>query len=222
MNQVHRYLATGSAAASLVLGLAACTATTPDPEEPLVKPDPQSTDYAQSSPAPAPSTPQSGSIVEPAPTGDTEEPTTETEDWIQGASTRPAEPDGSRAIASGVRVASHDGYDRVVIDFTGTSTPGWSTDWRTEAHSQGLGDTLNLTGTAFLDITITGTNWPSEPGEMELYYSGPSVLDVGGISVAFDGTFEANTHLVIGVDQERPYQIFTLDDPTRVVIDVKN
>lgn len=143
-------------------------------------------------------------------------------EWYEDGSSQQPQSDGSRSVPTDFRVATQEGYDRVVVEFTGTSLPGWDAKWVDAPVDQGAGGPLDVSGTAFLDIAITGTNWPSDPGEPEIYYPGEGIKAAGNISAAFDGTYEDTTHVVIGMDGKHAYQIFTLEDPTRIVIDVKN
>ena len=44
----------------------------------------------------------------------------------------------------------------------------------------------------------------------------------GDLDVVSDGTFEDNTHVVIGAPAARQFQIGFLSDPVRMVIDVRD
>ncbi|MGO3797576.1 MAG: AMIN-like domain-containing (lipo)protein [Pauljensenia sp.] len=143
--------------------------------------------------------------------------------WTQSASSQEPvrDPDGDGLVFHAMRVADHEGFYRVVLEFSGTGQPGWDTSWSDQPVEQGRGLPLDVTGAAFLDLRITGTTMPVMEGQVDLYYSGPASLTVGPINVVEDGTFEDQTHVVIGMDDVRDFQVGTLDDPARVVIDVK-
>ena len=53
------------------------------------------------------------------------------------------------------------------------------------------------------------------------YYAGERNLELGPLDVREDGTFEDTTHIVIGMDQARKFQIGFLKNPTRMVIDIQ-
>jgi hypothetical protein len=123
-------------------------------------------------------------------------------------------------VLTDVRVAHHDGFDRIVLELTGTGTPGWSVGYVEEAVLDGSGKVVRLGGDSTLDIYASGTTWPA-PG----YYSGPTRVapadggDVRDLYVA--GTFEGYTHVLAGVDSEQvPFRAFALTDPPRLVVDV--
>ena len=147
------------------------------------------------------------------------------EDWTQSASSQTRNPvhgtAGDGLVFHAMRVAEHEGFYRVVLEFAGTGEPGWDTSWSDQPVEQGRGLPLDVQGTAFLDLRITGTTMPVMEGQPEEYYSGPPSVTVGPINVVEDGTFEDQTHVVIGMDDVRDFQIGTLEDPARVVVDVK-
>lgn len=143
--------------------------------------------------------------------------------WTQSATSREPvrDPDGDGLVFHALRVAEHEGFYRVVVEFAGTGEPGWSMSWSDRPVEQGRGLPLDIEGTAFLDLRITGTTMPTAEGQAEQYYSGPSSLQVGPVDVVEDGTFEDQTHIAIGLDDVRDFQVGTLSDPARVVIDIR-
>ena len=77
-----------------------------------------------------------------------------------------------------------------------------------------------LGGDAFLDVYASGTTWPAAG-----YYSGPQQFEpengrhVDDVYVA--GTFEGYTQVLAGIEGDRvPFRVFTLSDPSRLVVDV--
>lgn len=121
-----------------------------------------------------------------------------------------------------VRTASHDGYDRLVIDFKGGSLRGWDVAWVQRAVEQGRGEDLAIEGPALLDIRAKGASIPVTDTDYEQYFGDRSIPSAGGIRAVYDSTFEGTTHVVIGADSERPFRVFALSDPSRLVIDVQN
>ncbi len=119
-----------------------------------------------------------------------------------------------------VRVAGHEGYDRVVLEFTGTGVAGWSVTYVDRARLDGSGEAVRLGGAAFLDIYASHTTWPSPD-----YYGGPRRLvpedDSHVAEVYVGGTFEGHTQVIAGLNEgARPFRVFTLAQPSRLVIDV--
>ncbi len=119
-----------------------------------------------------------------------------------------------------VRVAEQESFDRIVLEFSGTGTPGWAVSYVDEAVLDGSGEAVPLAGDAFLDIYASGTTWPAAD-----YYGGPQQFepasggDVHDVYVA--GTFEGYTQVLAGLDGDPvPFRVFALTDPSRLVVDV--
>lgn len=141
--------------------------------------------------------------------------------WVQSAEPVTPKASDSPMVFHDLRVGEHDTFYRIVAEFSGNGTPGYFQAWADTPIEQGRGRRLPVEGTSFLNFMISGTSMPST-GELDaLAYEGPSNLRVGPLDVREDGTFEDTTHIVIGMDSPRDFQIGFLSDPTRVVIDVK-
>ena len=143
--------------------------------------------------------------------------------WVSAGSSQPAAEDSSLVITD-LRTGVHDGYDRVVVELSGEGTPGWSAAWVDTAYTQGKGDPISVTGAHVLAITGTGVTMPVMEDQQETAYTGPWDLTVGGPgigSVHLDGAFEDQFQLVLGTSGQ-DYRIFTLSDPTRLVVDVRH
>lgn len=128
---------------------------------------------------------------------------------------------GARGLVlTDVEVAAHDGFDRVVLEFSGTGVPGWSAGYVDQPRTEGSGERVTLEGDAFLGAAASGTTWPADD-----YYDGPERLapEGGGpvSEVYVGGTFEGYTHVIIGIAGDAvPYRVFPLADPARLVVDV--
>ena len=128
--------------------------------------------------------------------------------------------DPTKALAlTGIRAATHEGFTRVVLEFSGKGTPGVRHGaWTDEAVEQGRGLPIQVEGEAVLDLVIDGT--PMTAGESP-YPSGTHTR-AGDLDVVSDGTFEDNTHVVIGAPAPRQFQIGFLSNPVRMVIDIRD
>lgn len=154
---------------------------------------------------------------QPEPTGSTGS----TGSWLSEASSQPASGSPDLVITA-VRTGVHEGYDRLVVDFTGTGTPGWDVQWVEEAYTQGKGDQITVEGDHLLLLRGTGVTMPVLPEQQQVAYQGPSLLPVGGAGLAaayLDPTFEAQFQLVLGT-RTRAYRVDALSSPTRLVVDV--
>ncbi|WP_103063508.1 AMIN domain-containing protein [Actinomyces qiguomingii] len=149
--------------------------------------------------------------------------------WGTGAEGQPAA-EGSELIISDVRIGSHDDedYSRFVVEFSGEGTPGWSAQWTDQAYTQGKGDPINVDGDFTLVVTGTGVTMPISEEQQAVAYTEPVRFDfdaVGrddddGIEEAYlDLAFEDQFQVVLGTDSQT-FRIFTLTNPTRLVIDV--
>ena len=211
----HRRALAASAAASLLL-LGACTPGAPTDA-------PQSAEASSSashSPAASASTaPETTPTPEPG--LDATKPIN-TDNWMSNVEGLPPvrSDDPTKALAlTGIRAATHEGFTRVVLEFSGEGTPGvWSAAWTDEAVEQGRGLPIQVEGEAVLDLVIDGT--PMTASENP-YPSGMHTR-AGDLDVVSDGTFEDNTHVVIGAPAARQFQIGFLSNPVRMVIDVRD
>ena len=212
----HRRALAASAAASLIV-LAACA-----PEAPTDAPQSAEASSSVSSPA-------ASATVSAAPeTTPTPEPGLDAtkpinaDNWMSSVERLPPvrSDDPAKALAlTGIRAARHEGFTRVVLEFSGEGTPGvWCAAWTDEAVEQGRGLPIQVEGQAVLDLVIDGT--PMTATE-NLYPSGMHTR-AGDLDVVSDGTFEDNTHVIIGSPTTRQFQIGFLSNPVRMVIDIRD
>jgi hypothetical protein len=84
----------------------------------------------------------------------------------------------------------------------------------------GSGNPVSLAGAANLEVVFQGANAHRENGSPTV---SPRRFSPGLTAVkeiAQLGDFEAVVSYGIGVDQQRPIQVFTLSNPSRLVIDI--
>jgi hypothetical protein len=164
--------------------------------------------------------------------GDTGGDATTDEDTTSDAPPFPAttDPDtqdpsaDSRGTVSEIRTGRQDGYDRVVFEIGGTGAPGWDVRYVDEASSQGSGAPIDVEGDATLQVTLTGMGYPYDTGVEE--WAGPDPLPGNGTEnvteVAWDATFEGTSVAFIGTTAQVPFRVYALQDPTRVVVDLRD
>ena len=136
--------------------------------------------------------------------------------------TEPQSGEGSGAglVLVDVRVAEAEGFDRIVLEFSGAGTPGWAVGYVDDAVLDGSGEHVALGGGAILDIYASGTTWPAPD-----YYRGPgrfTPTNGGGVDhVHVGGTFEGTTQVLAGIDGDpAPFRVRALTAPSRLVVDV--
>ena len=212
----HRRALAASAAASLLL-LGACTPGAPTNA-------PQSAEASSSASSPAASATASAApetTPMPEPGLDATKPIN-ADNWMSSVEGLPPvrSDDPTKALAlTGIRAATHEGFTRVVLEFSGEGTPGvWRAAWTGEAVEQGRGLPIQVKGQAVLDLVIDGT--PMTASENP-YPSGMHTR-AGDLDVVSDGTFEDNTHVVIGAPTSRQFQIGFLSNPVRMVVDIRD
>ena len=218
-----RAAASGLASGLLVLALAACstgggtddspapdageTATTaPSPSEPP-------TDASSPTPTDDGSTPADDATEAPLPFPANIDPDTQ-------------DPSADAALnVTDIRIGHHDGFDRVVLELGGTGTPGWRVEYVDQPTDDGSGNLATVAGDAYLQVMISGSGYPMDTGVEEYTEPNPVVgSDDGEVEeVLLRGVFEGYTQAFVGVDDERrPFRVFALEDPTRVVVDVRD
>lgn len=212
--------ALGGTLAAAALLLAACgTDTSPtSASDATTSPSPEASETSPGTPSAfpsdSPSESPSASAESPSPA-----PAPDGPPFPESTDPQTAEPSGEWDLQLvDVRVGEHDGFDRVVLELSGTATPGWGVAWSDEAVAEGSGDVVPLEGDHVLTISASGTAMP-EPGSFEV----PARLGPAGAvaEVQVNGWFEGYTQVFAGVEgDERPFRVFTLTDPPRLVVDI--
>jgi hypothetical protein len=132
---------------------------------------------------------------------------------------------GAQLSVTAVRVARHDGYDRVVFELEGRApgTPGWRVGYEQDPRRDGSGEPVEVEGEATLVVRLEGVGYPFDTGVDEVS-SAPPVpgdaevlrdLELGGV---YEGLYDA----YLGVRREVPFRVFRLSDPARVVVDLRH
>lgn len=120
------------------------------------------------------------------------------------------------------RVGIHDGYDRVVVEYTAAKgEPSWySEGWVDEAYSSGKGDAIDVDGARSLQIFVGGIAYPDGDAELpNLEPQIPAGSVVTGVDVEYG--FEGQHGITIGSDADHNYRISFLENPSRIVIDLE-
>lgn len=129
---------------------------------------------------------------------------------------------GARGNITAIRIGHHDGFDRVVFEFHGTGTPGWTVKYVPQALGQASGKPIDLPGNAVLSVAITGVGYPTETGIHEV---APGPVKVAGTDVVteayFESTFEGVSQAFVGTTAQLPFRVYLLTDPARVVLEVR-
>ncbi|HEX6312897.1 MAG TPA: hypothetical protein VF152_14885 [Acidimicrobiia bacterium] len=144
---------------------------------------------------------------------------------FDGATTAVSAPAPADVLVLGdVRVAGHECFDRVVFEFRDPGAPGYEVSYVPgPIVMDGSGEPVAVEGSAFLQIRMpyaTGFDFETSTPS----YTGPTRFTPADTTqvreVVRTGDFEAILTWVVGLDEERPFQVFTLEDPNRLVVDI--
>lgn len=201
-----------------LLLLAGCGGAVGD-QEPLAG-TPSSSAGTDASPSSSSSTTPSASPSSSAPAG--EEPAGGLPPFAAVGSVAEHASEGTGLGVVAVRVAGHEGFDRVVVELAGTGAPGWVVQPLDAALAEGSGEPRDVAGETYLGLVVRGVGLPQDTGVPE--YAGPREVlpsDTGVVvEVEAGGVFEGAWDGVVGLTGQRPYRVFALQDPPRVVLDV--
>ncbi|MFI0988776.1 AMIN-like domain-containing (lipo)protein [Streptomyces exfoliatus] len=117
---------------------------------------------------------------------------------------------------TGIRAATHTGYDRLVFDLT-SSTQVFHTETNTTgAYSgpSGLTEYLTVKGTSYLFIMLE----PSYPASGAILTKSLALPTIKGVQPTY--YHAARTGFGISLGPSTRYNVFTLTAPDRVVVDV--
>lgn len=119
-----------------------------------------------------------------------------------------------------VRAGSHEDVDRVVVELSGAGTPNVLAGYTADPRQQASGQPLVPAGNAYFELIIQGVPWSMGLSDADLAKADPAGVAAGGIQeIADGGIFEADAQYIVGLDAQHPYNLYLLENPTRVVVD---
>lgn len=132
--------------------------------------------------------------------------------------------EGPSVVVTDVRLASHDGFDRVVFEIGGDGTAGWTVEYVSQPRAQGSGFPVEVEGDAYLSVRLTPVAYPADAPPGLEPWEGPASIPMPGdgpvVEVVDDTVYEGYRTFFIGVTAELPFQVRRFDSPQRVVVDV--
>ena len=214
--KVHGRLAITLLLTAAAFGLAACddgASTTPVSVTPSVNAPSATT----TSPA---STPTAAATVTPSPTPVGALPNFVAESTVVNKAPANA---AAQAILEDVRVARNTGYDRIVFEYRpGTPLPGYEARYIPVASQCGSGQAVAAAGGAQFAITmrpaVAHENGASTVSGNTITTSNNPVIKQSLATCDFEGVVA----WVVGVEKRRPFRVFELQDPPRIVIDFQS
>ena len=206
-----------------VLAISAFAACSGPPES---NSGPQPPGGATASPAFTPNKP-SGNSATPTPAlrPDEASESTETFEGTAGITEKKNPNVKESVVASYVRSARHDGFDRVVFEFLGDQFPTYKIEYIDKpVRSCGSGDVVPFAGDAWLSVRLTGAQAHAPEGDatipVEDRTQSPNLPIVKDLKMICD--FEGEVEWVMGVSSPNKYRALELRAPTRLVVDVKH
>jgi hypothetical protein len=171
----------------------------------------------------------SGSLPSPTPTTTTANGGT---DPLEGAGTDPVEAPATgsdTALLDRIAVGRHEGYDRVVFQFT-KDLPGYRIQYvQPPLKEDGSGNPVRLEGNAFVVVRMEpASGFDLNTGEGTMVYKGPKRIDASsqGTSVVEElvrtGDFEAVLSWAIGLSDKVDFRVTTASSPSRLIVDFRN
>ncbi|WP_408936407.1 hypothetical protein [Corynebacterium tuberculostearicum] len=134
---------------------------------------------------------------------------------------RPQAP--SELTVTDVRIGRHEGFERVVFELDGGGAPGWFVDYADTPTQQGSGKTIDYSGETALNVNIDGVVYPFEAGKDDPRIGVVDAPTEGIVTqVVNGGTYEGRCQFVIGMTSRKPYSVQVLDNPTRLVVDIRD
>ncbi|MCC7076180.1 MAG: hypothetical protein IT198_03560 [Acidimicrobiia bacterium] len=139
--------------------------------------------------------------------------------------------DGSWHLVS-VREAAHTGYDRVVFEFRATDSaptgvPRYVVSLRDPPYTEDPSDEpLDVPGTTAIGVTFLNASGVDLSGsEPVVVYTGAReiVTDRTPLSSVVEaGDFENTMTWLLGLDARHCFDVMTLDDPPRIIVDIEH
>ncbi|HEV8165267.1 MAG TPA: hypothetical protein VGR74_12610 [Actinomycetota bacterium] len=174
-------------------------------------------------PAATPTT--TATTTAPGPTGTTGPgtATTAAERWTtapKAGSGNPEFPERTPMLVA-VRTGSHDGYDRLVLQFR-NGLPNWRVNYVNQVASES-GETVPLEGAAFLYVDTHPATGHQDTAPFKQTYTGPHTLTPHHPmlrQVAWVDDFEGHVGFGLGLQRRTGFRVLELREPARLAIDV--
>lgn len=121
-----------------------------------------------------------------------------------------------------LRYGRHTDYDRVIVDLE-NGMSAYTVRYVHRLRYAASGEPVDLKGRRFLEITLTPASAHNGLGRST--YVGPRLRRLSWPSLrglAFTGDFEGVVSFGVGVDRKVPFRVFTLENPNRLIVDLRH
>jgi hypothetical protein len=130
---------------------------------------------------------------------------------------------GSLATLRSVRESEHEGFDRVVFDFGERSLPNYELAYvESPQHQCGSGEEVRLKGEAWLSMKLQPVQAHDDAGKATAGERSrlPAFSNLLELRMTCD--FEGTVEWIAGVARPNGYRVMMLQQPTRLVVDVRH
>jgi hypothetical protein len=124
-------------------------------------------------------------------------------------------------LLTGIRVGRHARFDRVVLDLSGEAT-GYQVRYVRQLVADGSGHPVELRGRYDLRIRLNPAYAHDDSGSTLTTPASKRWFHPQVKATRLIGDFEAYVTVGVGLRSKKPFRVFTLDDPTRLVVDVRH
>ncbi|NJP96303.1 GerMN domain-containing protein [Nonomuraea sp. FMUSA5-5] len=114
---------------------------------------------------------------------------------------------------TGVRVAHHPGFDRLVFEFRGRLPHTVQTRYVNRVVDQATGRTVGLVGDALLRVRFEEASTATGPARTT--YPLPGVIQVASAT-----PYNSELTYGVGLSRQAPFRVYKLTRPSRVVVDI--
>lgn len=128
---------------------------------------------------------------------------------------------GSPGALVDVRIGEHPGFTRVVLEFDGSGEPWYTVGYTAGISGGGSGEPCLVAGSALIAVDVQ----PGSAFWVEQTYFGPLEINPSFgsvVEVKYCEDFEAALQYGIGVEGMKGFDVFTLQSPQRLVIDIED
>jgi hypothetical protein len=129
--------------------------------------------------------------------------------------------DAAAPVLTAIRAAHHPGFDRLVFQFRGRVPAQRKATYVKHVVADGSGLPVRIVGDAKLLVRFSPANGHNNQGTITYGPARRTYALPGVIQVVNAGDFEAVLSFGVGVSRQAPFHMFTLTNPSRVVIDLK-
>ena len=126
-------------------------------------------------------------------------------------------------VLRAVRVGAQAGFDRVVFEFAGDTTPGYRVEYADPpARECGSGNEVSVMGGALLIVRLRPAKAHDDRGNVTIAERAraPALPAVKEMKLICD--FEAQVEWALGVAGRTPYRVLELRGPPRLVLDLRH